>query len=87
MTATDATSGLDSIRYQVDDGPWNNGDQFTLADEGIHVVRISSTDIAGNVEPSHIFEIRLDSQPPIAQLGPLGALPGQTELRGELAGL
>jgi hypothetical protein len=71
MTATDAASGLDSIRYQVDDGPWNNGDQFTLADEGIHVVRISSMDVAGNVEPSHIYEIRLDSQPPIVQLGAL----------------
>ena len=52
MSATDATSGLDSIRYQVDDGPWNSGDHFTLADEGIHSVRISSVDIAGNVEPA-----------------------------------
>ncbi len=77
MTATDATSGLDSIRYQVDDGPWHNGDHFTFADEGVHVVRISSTDIAGNTEPAQVFEIRLDSLPPIAQLGSLARYQGK----------
>ncbi len=69
MTATDATSGLDAIRYQVDDGAWNTDDQFTLGDEGTHVVRIASTDVAGNIEPSHVFNIALDSQAPIAQFG------------------
>ena len=71
MTATDATSGLDAIRYQVDDGAWNTGDQFTLGAEGAHVVRIASTDIAGNIEPAHVFNVALDSQAPVAQLGAL----------------
>jgi hypothetical protein len=67
MTATDSTSGLDAIHYQVDAGPWTAGDQFTLRDEGTHVVRIASTDIAGNTEPAHVFNISLDTQAPVAQ--------------------
>ncbi len=71
MTATDAISGLDAIRYQVDDGAWNTGDQFTLADEGTHVVRIASADVAGNIEPAQVFNVALDSRAPVAQLGAL----------------
>ena len=71
MSAVDATAGLESIRYQVDDSPWSTGDGFTLADEGRHVVRISSTDIAGNAEPPQVFNLSLDSRPPNVQLGSL----------------
>ena len=71
MSAADATSGLESIRYQVDDGPWLAADHFVMADEGKHVVRISSTDIAGNAEPPHLLNLSLDSQPPGAQFNAL----------------
>ena len=76
MSATDAASDLASIRYQVDDGPWQTGDggasgSFTVDIDGAHVVRISSTDIAGNEEAAHIFYVNIDRQAPSVLLGAL----------------
>jgi len=71
MTATDAASGLAAIRYQVDDGPWTAGSSFVVGNDGQHVVRISSTDIAGNVEPAHVFAVNVDHEAPTASLNPL----------------
>ncbi len=69
MSATDAGSGVREIRLQVDDRPWQVvGPTFVLSEQGRHVVRIAAVDQAGNVEPAHVFNVGIDSLPPIASM-------------------
>ncbi|TWG99002.1 glucose/arabinose dehydrogenase [Nocardioides sp. J9] len=50
LTATDATSGLDRIEYQVDgDAEWSTYSSPLSFDSGTHVVRYRAVDVAGNV--------------------------------------
>lgn len=53
ISATDATSGVDTTRVRVDGGAWqvSDSDAPTLSGFGQHVVEVASTDVAGNAEP------------------------------------
>lgn len=71
MSATDSASGLAAIRYQVNDGAWTTGASLTLEADGMHVVRITSVDVAGNEELTQVFSVNIDRQPPLARMGTL----------------
>src|SRR3989440_408903 len=64
LTATDATSGVANISYQVDGGPWlTYAGPFALG-EGSHVVDYFSSDVAGPAETKHSQSIAIDTTPP-----------------------
>ena len=49
ITASDATSGVESIMYRVDEGEWQTYESvFTISSGGIHTVECFAVDSAGN---------------------------------------
>ena len=60
VTASDAGSGLSSVEYRIDDGPWVQGDTAVIAAGGSHTVAARATDGAGNVSStvSSEFSVR-----------------------------
>ncbi len=66
LSATDATSGLASMRYRVDGGPWQTGATFVVDQDGTHTVDVSALDIAGNAEPEQHFTVAIDRHAPSA---------------------
>ena len=46
--ASDATAGVASIQYQIDNGTWANETSATVSGDGIHTVTFKATDNAGN---------------------------------------
>lgn len=71
MSATDEASGVQDIRWQLDGGSWTAGRTFTVDQGGHHVVRIASSDNAGNVEASQVYQINIDQTPPATRMGSL----------------
>ncbi len=74
------TSGVDTIRYRVDSGSWqqHSGTEvsFTVSlpqghGEWMHTVEYYATDLAGNNEPMGTLSVGVDLQAP----GPLRVLP------------
>jgi hypothetical protein len=64
LTATDATSGVHSISYRLDDSSWQMyASPFTLHD-GMHALEYRATDEAGNVEPIHLRTLNVDTLAP-----------------------
>ena len=60
LTGHDALSGVEAVRYRVDDGPVQVYDgRFTVAAKGSHTVRYWSVDVAGNVEDSAVNSLVL----------------------------
>ncbi len=52
ITASDATSGVLSVVYSLDGGPWQTyTGPFTVSDSGMHTIEIQATDNAGNAGP------------------------------------
>src|SRR3989441_4805479 len=65
LAATDATSGVASITYRVDNGLWATySGPFTLSD-GRHVVQYGATDVAGLRESVHTATIDIDTLAPV----------------------
>src|SRR5207245_2216953 len=65
LAATDATSGVASITYRVDNGSWATySGPFTLSD-GRHVVQYGATDFAGLRESVHTATIDIDTLAPV----------------------
>ena len=74
LAATDATSGVASITYRVDNGSWQiYGIPFSLTD-GRHTLQYLATDIAGNVESTHSVSIAIDTTPPVTMAELAGAV-------------
>jgi hypothetical protein len=62
VSASDATSGVATIEYSVDSGPWASSlPTFT---DGTHTVQARVTDQAGNSSTSTISTIQVDTTPP-----------------------
>ncbi|RIJ76506.1 hypothetical protein D1871_11575 [Nakamurella silvestris] len=60
LTATDATSGVGSISYRIDGGPWTGYQgTFSVSGGGTHQVSYRATDLAGNVEAARTAEVRI----------------------------
>lgn len=67
VDARDATSGVAAIHIRVDDGPFRPATEVTVG-EGRHEVAFFATDVAGNVAPVQVRELRVDATPPGAHL-------------------
>src|SRR2546425_4506153 len=60
LTASDATSGVQSEQYRVDGGPWRTYSvPFTLGGNGTHALDYFATDVAGSSESVHGLSIRI----------------------------
>jgi hypothetical protein len=86
MAATDATSGVVATRWQLDVGDWVTGTAFTLAQDGQHTVRITSSDVAGNEEPAHVYAVAIDRRPPEVRMGALSHYQSSTRFQVTWAG-
>jgi len=65
LNATDATSGVSEISYQVDNGTWNTyTDPFTLTENGEHNVSFYAVDNAGNEEAEQSVAVNIDKRKP-----------------------
>ncbi len=65
LQAQDATSGVAATQWQVDGGPWRQGDAAVLDADGKHVFRFYSIDHAGNAEAIQEENIWIDQFPPV----------------------
>jgi len=67
FSATDDVSGVDDIKYRVDDGQWSTyTGEFALSDysDGLHIVEYYSVDNVGNNETKKALTIYLDKASP-----------------------
>jgi phosphoesterase family protein/PKD domain-containing protein len=69
LSATDATSGVAEVMYQLDGGPWLTYSYPILLGEGRHVVQYRAFDRAGLVEALHTANIAIDETPPTTSAG------------------
>jgi len=67
-TASDATSGLASVQYQVDGGSWQDGTQATIEDDGKHTIVFQATDQAGNKTTAAPVTVQVDATTPNADV-------------------
>ena len=73
LTATDATSGVASISYRLDSGPWQAYVvPIVVTGEGNHKVEFEATDTAGNVENAKSVSFDIDLFAPTSSLSLLG---------------
>ncbi|MCG7845335.1 MAG: hypothetical protein MIO90_07895, partial [Methanomassiliicoccales archaeon] len=69
LMAIDATSGVGSVMYRVDDGDWRSySATFSMNDDGIHVLEHYAIDLAGNQGTVAQVEVVIDSQGPTVVL-------------------
>ncbi len=62
--ASDATSGLASVQYQVDGGTWQSGETVNLSTDGVHTVVFKAEDVAGNTTTSQRVTVKIDTTAP-----------------------
>src|SRR2546426_8715075 len=73
LSASDSTSGLSSISYRIDGGPWQPASSpFSVQGDGVHHLEFRSTDMAGQVR--HLMVLAL--APPLAPPPPPPHPPG-----------
>lgn len=74
LAATDAASGVAATYFAVDGGPFQEGTVVALAapadhtNDGMHVIRYYSVDLAGNVEAEQSAIVRIDTVAPAIDL-------------------
>lgn len=78
FSSQDATSGVGSTMYRVDNGEWKTGTNLVITEEGTHIVEYYSIDLAGNMEETNTFEVTVFVPSAIPEglwilLGALGA--------------
>lgn len=66
LIPTDLTSGVSRTEYRINQGSWQTGTRFVLADEGEHTVEFYSVDVAGNSETPFPVVLKIDSVAPVA---------------------
>ncbi|MBO0847725.1 MAG: DUF1349 domain-containing protein, partial [Nocardioides sp.] len=65
LTAADATSGVDTTQYKLDDGAWTAyTGSVDVTGDGEHTLLYRSTDKAGNVETEKAATIKVDATKP-----------------------
>src|SRR3989454_1103144 len=74
LNATDASSGVASIFYRVDSGPWETYTGWFSLGDGRHAVEYYATDRAGNAEPAARRNISTDTMPPQSTITPTGTV-------------
>ncbi|MEK6335637.1 MAG: PQQ-binding-like beta-propeller repeat protein [Acidobacteriota bacterium] len=74
LTASDNLSGVANTYYQIDSGPTQTySAPFTISEDGNHVVRWWSVDVAGNTEDSFSRNIKVDTTVPVTTATLTGA--------------
>ena len=70
LEATDDMSGVDIIKYLLDDSDWlTYTSPFTVESDGCHRITYYAIDKAGNVEqPSEVIRFKIDQTPPTIEL-------------------
>ena len=70
LEATDDMSGVDFIKYLLDDSDWlTYTGPFTVESDGYHGITYYAVDKAGNVEqPSEVIRFGIDQTPPIIEI-------------------
>src|SRR5205823_1651131 len=66
LTATDVTSGVATIEYRIDGGPWVTYDRAVTLGEGRHVLGFRATDLAGNREIDRSVSVLVDTATPVS---------------------
>src|SRR5207253_1727841 len=64
LSASDATSGVANLSYQVDGGSWLSYNGPFVLGEGLHTVDYFASDHAGLVEAMHSATVAIDRSPP-----------------------
>ena len=64
-TATDATSGINTIEVTVDGGAWTIYSTPVTLTDGQHTLQFRATDNAGNVTTTAPQQVQVDSTPPV----------------------
>ncbi len=85
ITTSDGLAGLDSVAWQLDDQPPAASLSFVIDEQGDHTLRVRSADLAGNVSQQE-HPLRIDSQPPTAQLMPLPSYSREAAIPVQWAG-
>ncbi|WP_373232934.1 OmpL47-type beta-barrel domain-containing protein [Cohnella sp.] len=65
LTATDAHSGVAKTYYSVNGSDYVEGNSITVDIEGASEVSFYSVDQAGNKEPAHSVEVKIDRSAPV----------------------
>jgi Alpha amylase, catalytic domain len=83
LAATDDSSGVATIEYELDGGGWTEYvAPFQVTEPGVRTLRYRSTDVAGNVEDAQIltFEVQAPCSASItgSHTGPLAVTSGVT---------
>ncbi|HEU4401581.1 MAG TPA: hypothetical protein VFT43_05700, partial [Candidatus Polarisedimenticolia bacterium] len=65
FTASDDISGVGSIEYRLDSGPFQPAFPFSIAAPGPHLLTFRSTDRAGNREADRSVSVVVDPDPPV----------------------
>lgn len=68
FSLTDATSGPDTVTWQVDDQPAEMGLELWLGETGEHSLRFYASDLAGNRSPESVLSLPVDTDPPSTTL-------------------
>ncbi len=75
LAANDNTSGVGSIRYRLDNGPWiTYSGPFPISGDGAHYVQYTAFDVAGNSANSATALVKIDSTPPSSSISVSGAV-------------
>jgi len=78
LTASDATSGVQSEQYRIDGGPWRTYSvPFVLGGNGTHVFDYFATDVAGITEAMQNQSVRITGDfhvPPVSAMSAAGTL-------------
>ena len=65
LTASDVTTGVSATQFRIDAGSWTPyAGPSAVAIEGTHSVEFSSSDNAGNVEPTQTVSLSIDTRSP-----------------------
>lgn len=74
-TSSDATSGVQLVRYRINGGAWLPGTSATLTADGTRTVQFQTVDNAGN-ETLGEMVIKIDKTPPTATIANTGGTLG-----------
>ncbi|HET9138330.1 chitobiase/beta-hexosaminidase C-terminal domain-containing protein [Actinophytocola sp.] len=89
VTATDAGSGVASVEYHLDGGPWTSyGGPVVVTGLGAHMVHYRATDTAGNTAPEEMVSFTVVA-PPVQDTTPpevSAAVSGEQDPSGGYVG-
>jgi flagellin-like hook-associated protein FlgL len=68
LSASDLTSGVDTITYRLDGGSWQTYVVPSVVGEGQHLLEYQATDMAGNSETLQSVPVKVDTTPPVLTL-------------------